>query len=361
MRATPATVGSRYFLLDRNALTQHFRFSRRAMSASIYALAPIIIAIACVSDGTWKMHDPGKGFVQHYGFWAIFITTPIILFLSSHLLYEFTETISKTAAYCAEMTFELRTKLEHLVDRHVNSLALRSPSAAILFMIVFGMLVWCIVNVQETIDPTRTYHHDVFDAYAHKAGFYSTKTYVFIVFAVAYAIATFVAVHVTVSLISVMKFLCRHDAIKVDFFHRDNCGGMSRFGNINLLILAIYANFFIVIYAMYFTHRFAYPVMIASFVVSIALTLGQSIVAVYYIHQAIAKKKRECLDIVTSRLNSLVPASMPPKAKFPSELLAFRNHILSVHTFPYAKGASAAVNVIRFAPAAMAVIGLIMK
>jgi len=307
------------------------------------------------------MHDPGKGFVQHYGFWAIFITTPIILFLSSHLLYEFTETISDTAAYCTEMTSDLRLKLERLVDRHVNSLALRSRSATILFMIVLGLLYWCIVNVQKTIDPTGTYHHDVFDAYAHKAGFYTTKTYVFIVFSVAYAIATFVAVHVTVSLISVMKFLSRRDGIRVDFFHSDNCGGMSRFGNINLIILGIYANFFVVIYAMYFTHRVAYPVMIASLVASSALTLGQSVVAVYYIHQAISKKKRECLDIVASRLNSLVPDSMPPKAKFPSELLAFRNHILSLHTFPYAKGASAAVNVIRFAPTAMAVVGLIIK
>jgi hypothetical protein len=331
------------------------------MSAAIYAIAPFIIAIACVIDGTWKMHDPAKGFIQHYGFWAIFITTPIILFLSSHLLYEFTETISNTTAYCAEMTFDLRSQLERLVDRHVNSLALRSRSATILFMIVLGMLSWCILNVQETIDPTHTYHHDVFDAYGHKAGFFATKTYVFIVFSVAYAIATFVAVHVTISLISVMKFLCSHDSIRVDFFHSDNCGGMSRFGNINLIILAIYTNFFVVIYAMYFTHRVAYPVMIASLIASTALTLGQSVVAVYYIHQAISKKKRECLDVLVSRLNDLVPASIPPKGRFPSELLAFRNHILSVHTFPYAKGASAAVNVIRFAPPAMAVIGLLIK
>jgi hypothetical protein len=172
-----------------------------------------------------------------------------------------------------------------------------------------------------------------------------------------YSVAIFVALHVTASLISILKYLSRNNILRINLFHEDNCGGTSKFGNINLLILGIYANFFAVMYAMYMTHRTTYPAMIASLIACSVLAIAQSVVAVYHIHKTVAQKKSECIEAMTARLNQQFTASLSQEnERFPNDLLAFRNQLIETHTFPYAASALAAVNVIRFAPVAIAVI-----
>lgn len=357
MCADDLNVTKRYILLDQCRLVANWKISKRISFALFYLLFPIIIGIGTRLDGTWTMQFPGKGFSQHYGFWAIFITTPVILLLTSWLLESFVDTLQNINQYCIDRGAELRLRMEAIASRHVRSLALRSPSKWILVFIMFAMLAWCCFNVLKTISPVDTYHHDVFDAYSHPFGFYSAKVYVFLAFTLVYAMAIFVALHVTFSMISILKFLNSNSMLQIDIFHEDNCGGTSRFGNINLMIMSIYVNFFIVICAMYITHRTTYLVMTGSLVASFLLGLAQSVFAVYYIHAAIAQKKRECLKILRGELNQQTALSLTPNGSFPTDLLTLRNHLVDLHTFPYVSGAEIAVNVLRFAPAILAIIG----
>jgi hypothetical protein len=333
----------------------HSRAYRRA--CLLISLFPILIGIACWIDGTWRMADSGKGLSQHYGFWMIFLTTPVIVLLTTHLLDAFLKVIQKVDDYCVDMTDQMRGRVDKLVKRHTKSLLLRSRSAWVLGFVVLVLLFWWLFNIVKTISPFETYHHDVFDSYAHPFGFYVTKIYTLLVFTLVYAVAIFVALHVTASMISILKYLNRNNILRINLFHEDNCGGTSKFGNINLLILSIYANFFAVMCAMYMTHRTTYPAMIASLIACSVLAIAQSVVAVYYIHKTVAKKKRECIEAMTSRLSQQFAASLSrDNERFPNDLLAFRNQLIEVHTFPYAAGALAAVNMIRFAPVAIAVV-----
>ena len=221
--------------------------------------------------------------------------------------------------------------------------------------VVFVLICFWLLNVIKTISPFDTYHHDVFDAYQHTYGFYSSKAYALLIFSLVYSVALYVTLHVTASMISILKFLCRYRCLFINFFHPDNCGGTSQFGNVNLLILSIYLNFFVIIYAMYLTHRETYLVITTSLIACSLLAALQSISAVYYIHKAVAQKKRESIEALASRLNGRFAASLQGEA-FPNDLLSFRNHLMGVHTFPYATGALVAVNVIRFAPAVLALV-----
>jgi hypothetical protein len=266
--------------------------------------------------------------------------------------------VQKTDQYCVGLNDELNRRLQRLIQRHVKSLSLRSETAWILLFIMVVLLLCWVLNIVKTISPVDTYGHDVFDGYSHRYSFYAAKAYVLIVFTLVYSMALFVSLHVTISLISILKFLCRNEILLINFFHADNCGGTARFGNINLIILAIYGNFFAIIYAMYQTHRQTYLVMTVS-LVSCSVVAGiQSIAAVYYIHKAVAQKRRECIEEVVARLNECLAPSLQGQ-KFPNDLLAFRNHLIGIHTFPYAPGALLAVNVIRFAPALLAVISFL--
>jgi|GEM_PF-6781779 len=302
------------------------------------------------------MADPGKGLGQHYGYWAFFTTTPIIIVLTTYLFDKFSTAIQQTDRYCIGLTSEMNTRLVRLVQRHVQSLSFHSRTVWILVFIVFVFFCWWLVNVINTISPIRTYQHDVFDAYSHPYGFYLAKAYLLFALAVVYSTAIFIALHVTVSMFSILTFLCRNDVLSVNFFHPDNCGGTSQFGNINLIILSIYGNLFAVIFANYLTHRHTYLVMTASFVACSVLAVAQSLGAVYSIHRAVAQKKRECIEVLTAKLNYQFALSLAGE-HFPDDLLAFRNHLLGVRTFPYTGEALIAVNVLRFTPVALAVVG----
>jgi len=67
------------------------------------------------------------------------------------------------------------------------------------------------------------------------------------------------------------------------------------------------------------------------------------------------------MEAMTLRLNKRFATSLEDNSRFPSDLLAFRNHLVDIHTFPYAKGALVAVNFIRFAPVVLGVISYFIK
>jgi hypothetical protein len=316
---------------------------------------PLLIIIGSFLDGTWRMAAPARGLAQHYGYWTIFATSPIIILLVCFALQKFITAVQKTDQYCIGLDDETRRRLDKLIQRHVASLQMRSESVWVFIFIVVILLCWWIVNIVKTIHPVDTYGHDVFDSYAHPFGFYSAKAYIFIVFTCVYSVALFLSLHITVSLISILKFLRRNEILLINFFHADNCGGTAQFGNINLLILAVYANFFAIIYAMYETHHQTYFVMITSLASCSAVAALQSVAAVFHIHKAVAQKKQECIEEVAAKLNQQMGQALRGD-RFRNDLLAFRNHLIGIHTFPYAPKALMAVNVIRFAPAVLGIL-----
>lgn len=333
-------------------------YRRAALFTSFF---PAFIMIACWIDGTWRMQEPGKGLSQHYGYWVIFLTTPLTFILTLRLLVTFLKSIRDIDKYCIDLTDELRSRVNKLVKRHIRSLLIRSHSAWILVFLMIVLLFWWLFNLIKTISPVETYSHDVFDAYTHTFGFYTARIYIILFFTLVYSVAIFISLHVTASMISILKFLCNQNILRINLFHADNCGGTSTFGNINLMILSIYSNFFAVIYAMYMTHRQTYLAITVALTACSFLAIAQSVTAVYYIHKTVAKKKRECIEDMTARLNKQFASSLQQGDKFPSDLLAFRNHLVDLHTFPYARGALIAVNVLRFAPVALAVISYFTK
>lgn len=266
---------------------------KRAIYVVLAIIFPLLIGVGCWLDGTWRMSSADKGFTQYYGFWAIFVTTPIVLILTSFLVDNFIASIQKPETYCANLTGEIRRRIDRLVTRHVQSLSLQSRSVWIFVFIAVVLIFWWVFNVTHTISPVpkQIFNHDVFDSSAHPFGFYLTRSYVLFMFLCVYCPAIFVALHVTASMVSILKLLCDDDILLINFFHPGNCGGTSPFGRINLLILGIYANFFLIIYAMYMTHGQAYLVITVSLIACSVLAVVQSVVAVYYIHKAIAQKK----------------------------------------------------------------------
>jgi len=358
-------VTQNYVILDGSPIGRLRFVSRRLIAVCIYLLLPCAMGIAARLDGTWKLPGNDKGFSQHFGYWVLFLTTPVVLLVTAHLLETFTATIRSLDVLYVRSSANLQRKTERLIAHHLDHLSLRTlPAISLCLFIVLVMVFFCIVNVINTSSPgavRHTYGHDSYDALPHVLSFYVGKTYIFLVFPVVYAIALFVAFQVTYAMMSILRFLGNNDMLQINLFHEDNCGGTSRFGNANLLIMAIYANFITVRAMMYLTHHTTYFVANASLLGCSVAAAAQSVIAVYSIHRVLVRKKHECIEALAHRLNVDVDTTLRAGGRFSSDVLAFRNHVAGLYTYPYAKPALAAVNVIRFLPAAFALAATLMK
>ena len=346
---------TRYFILARERT--RVGLSGRELTLLTLLLFQILMAWMSRLDGTWELAN-GVGFAQHYGFFTIFIITPLILFLTGYVLQTFVSSIAEIDSYCVTPDDRTRNWIARLSAKHVERLSLNGDTTSILVMIIVAFGLLCVYNISRTIDPIPTYHHDIFDAWAHRRGFFAAKAYVFLALSGVWAVAVFVCLHVTYSMFNILDFLRHHDVFQVNLFHRDNCGGTSRFGNINLAITAVYFCLFSVALAMMGTHGATYLIINAGFVAISVLAIAQTFGAVFAIHRVMSKKKQDCLEDLAAKINERV---IRGTGAFPNDLLSYRNHVMGLHTFPYAKGTLAIVNTLRFAPILVAISTIVAR
>lgn len=317
-----------------------------SLTVAVALLFPAMICIASVIDGTFIMRGKGSvGLSRHYGYWAMFATTPLIILATMHLVRTATAVIREVDHYCVGMTMEMSGYLIELKRRCIQRLSLREQSPWTILVALSFLGCWS-VNIINTVDPYTTYQHDVFDAYRYHHSFYAVKAYLLFVFGGVYFASAFTILRVNTSLRNVLDFIFRHDVLSIDFFHPDDCGGTSRIGAVNLIILVIYLCCSIVAFSMFLAHGhlyFAIAVVLPGFCL---IVVAQSVGAVFDLHRAIAQKKRQQVAALSARLNAHFVSSLHGE-HFPSNMLALRNHLTRMRTFPYAMPALIGVNVIQ--------------
>src|SRR5690349_11363451 len=136
-------------------------------------------------------------------------------------------------------------------------------------------------------------------------------------------------------MIGIFRALYNADALRVDFLDADNCGGTARFGTTNKYIIAIYACLGLVLAAMQVTYGRALLLLAPAVLLFAVAAIMQVVGSVYYIHLAIAARKRQRLELVAARLRE-AERDVLDGGPFPADLLAYRDQLLRVKTYPYA-------------------------
>jgi hypothetical protein len=310
---------------------------------------PAAVCLGSTLDGTWELAGDGKGLGEHLGFWAWVVTTPLLVELTVAILACFLATMRNLEEFT---TGPVPPQLRRLLGRHLKSISLRSDSRYILYLFSLVGFMFAILNIRETLQPVSTYGNIVYDSLPFLRGFLLTKMYLMMLWTLVYPPVLYVVLHVTISVSMILKELCDRDLLKIDFFHRDNCGGLSVFGFINTLVMAVYATILVVVICLDLTHSRRYSTLLLSLFATSALLLLQSVATVYYIHKCATIQRNKLLISLNKRLSAALIES--PGAERPSDLFSLRAHVLALHTFPYAKPVSLAMNILRFSPALVA-------
>jgi len=328
-----------------------------ATSASLVSGASLVI-VCSYFEKTCKLPDDGRGLSIHYGIWAIFVGSPLLVIISSVAYFKFVRTIQDLGHYTIGST--MPSDLKKIVDKTLASLRLQTWTRYLFYLILLVAWTCWLKNVIQTIHPYDSYGNDVFDSYAHPWGFYSFKLYLAFLWVAVYPVMTYAALHIFASMIYILRYMGKNKLFRLDFFHEDECGGVSVFGEINLLLLSMTFIVLATVIAIKLTHLGNYPTIWGSIIVSFLLLLVQSIAGVYHIHLFVRSKKREVLGAVNVFLNQALMKAGQSK-KFPGDLLALRNHVAAIRSFPYARGVRLFVNILRLSPAALGLFHVIQR
>jgi len=322
-----------------------------------WSVLPALVVLGSFLDSSWYLATGAVGLFRHYGFWAWVLTSPAITLLVVCALVKFISLMQTIERY--SITNSVPRELEELIARHISSLSLQQRTRFVHILFVVIGLLFGVLNIRQTLDPVPIYGNIVYDSLPYWRGFILSKIYLFGLWTVIYPAAIFISLHLTWSLIVILRHMCNHEILKIDFFNRDNCGGVSAFGAINALIMAIYACIFVVIIALHETHRHTYATLLLASISMFAIFALQSFGAVYYIHKFVSLKRDQELEVVNKRLALEVRNVVVEGGHISLDLISLRTHMLSLNTYPYNKITLSIVNLIRLAPAAVALAKLL--
>jgi hypothetical protein len=318
-------------------------------------ILPALVVFGSYLDNTFWLSGNGKGLWQHYGVWSLFLTTPILLIIALNILNRFFLIIKNINNYitCLEMPLGLT----RIINKQMKSISLKTKTKYIL--IFFGIIGFMssIVNIYQTVEPIKYYGNDVFDSYKYFWGFLANKIFLTFIWTLIYPIVGFIVLHVSYSMVIILRYLYQNGILFVDFFHKDNCGGVSNFGYINNLIMGIYINIFFVVFCLFITHSNNYFTLMLSSVLLAGIMIIHNFLIVYYIQKFVKSEKEKLLKKINERLNE----GINNLKAFHHGLLLLRNHIINVRPHPYTKIASVVKNLFRFFPPAVALLKLLFS
>ncbi|MCW3848087.1 hypothetical protein OF829_12625 [Sphingomonas sp. LB-2] len=248
------------------------------------------VLLACWWDNSWtisasgKFTEGGRGFLQHYGAWAILLTDPLLLVASGFLDRQFCVAILTLPARADRdaaraITRSLREYLPWV----------RGKGTAALFYalcLITGLFAWT-YNVASTIDPLGALrhpifaHHDVFDSGLHMRSFIAFKACLFLSWVVVYPIVGFKLVTIIIATRSILRRAEKHGLLQPRVEHPDGCYGLKNVGTLNIAILVPCLLAFFVMFALLVTHQMMYESILIPLIVVSTVFLVTSFIVIW--------------------------------------------------------------------------------
>lgn len=320
--------------LSRDDAHSNLRIHVVIFAVSLIWLA-VVYGAACI-DGSRELPTPGKGFTQHHGYIIFHLMTPIALSLSLLSHERFARILQKPEPHFLR-SMPGSKQFNELRAEHLSSLNLHSRFTLILLLGVATGALCATLIFKQVIAPMHTYGNDVFNSVRYPFGYYTANSYLAVAYILIIPFSLYTVLHITISTALLLREARKLGVLKVDLFHADNCGGLSDFGDLNLLLTLYYAPLVISLLALAGTHvkRYASLLLPASILPMVLIT--QALVGVLVIYNTIQTEKRRRLAELNPILNGKLDHPAGRDDASISALLLW-HHIRKVYAMPYTDG-----------------------
>lgn len=347
---------------DRNTVGRLFTDDLRpriilcAIPLVVSALYGTVLIVAASRDGALHLQYPGRGLLDHFGFWACFVSAPLVV-ISTYVAVAY---FLRLLAQIGDVSVDglNNNDIQAIVRPHVRSVFLEDRwRSALAFFVFIGVAV-SIAIFRQLRDPIAYWGNDVFNATQYRRSYVAANLFLLLTWGVIYPTGLFYGLHITCSTELIVARLRALRLLRLDFLNIDRCAGMAKYGTLNLLVMLIYFWPLAALYVLHMTHRYTYLSLIVGAIGISAVLIVQSVYGLFWISRAITREKSSTVKT----LNRKIESAMSDAAGSPTAALAtmeYRDRVLSVTTIPYSARISVMVNVLRFVPTAVAAVKLI--
>lgn len=279
----------------------------------MHAAFPLLALVAGWADETTSLlARGGRGVVEHYGFHALFVSAPVLVYLSWRVAMALSAIIAQPLPWIgfarSEEIVELQKSLEDIAT-------CRPPKMkALLALMRFVGFAAVVVNAASTRMPELIYGQDVFDSSRHAVGylagrlflgyywFYLLPLVAYLAFA-AIAVAVLVAAHVD-----------GLNDYEIRCFASDGCGGFKELGRLMTMVVYLWVPIVIVIIALRETHTNFYATLKLSAVLAVIIP-AQLFLPFLRLHRVLSRLKERKLAALERFMTNSERAINPRGAK----------------------------------------------
>lgn len=259
-KSVMARVARSYWLLGRILRRDREAYRLRFVPLiSIHAVFPLLALIAGYADRTMYLPGRARGVLDHYGYHALFLSAPVLVYLLCRTLTALAKIISDPMPWLSQRASSaLRALQRELKD----AATCRSPRAKGLLLLFRTVGVFAVAaNASSTRYPEIVYGQDVFDSSKHLLGYVAGRVFlayywVYLLPLVAYIAAVSVAIAFRLA-----RFVDELPDYDVRCFASDGCGGFKELGRLMTLVVYLYVPIVVVLVALMETHTNFYATL----------------------------------------------------------------------------------------------------
>jgi hypothetical protein len=315
--------------------------------AGMFGVWAVAIFIAAANDHVLELPGTGRGLLKHYGYIACVLSGPLVLLNTYYALSYFLRLVGDLDQFLADGVD--REAARAIAKPHLESILLQGRWKFLLFLFAFIGAAFSVADFVPLDHPTTYWGNDVFNARYYPASWVVANAYLMFLWSIIYPLGLFYVLHLAVSSQLIVIRLMRQRMLRLNFLHIDRCGGMAKFGTLNLLLMLIYFWMALAGLALHLTHRATYASLVIGAVAITILFFAHSIFGIAWVAKAIRTERDGAVESLNDRIRKMMDTD---KSRFTAAVatMAYRDRVMAVAVFPYSGSVSYAVNTLRVAP-----------
>jgi hypothetical protein len=260
----------------------------------LHAAFPLLALVAGWADETIRLLPRGgRGVAEHYGFHALFVSAPVLVFLSWRVANALSALIAQPLPWIGAVRTEAVVELQKSIE---DIATCRTPRArTLLGLMRFVGFAAVVANAASTRTPVLIYGQDVFDSSRYAVGYLAGRIFlgyywIYLLPLVAYL--AFAAVAVAVRVAAHVDGLRDYD---IRCFASDGCGGFKELGRLMTMVVYLWVPIVMVIIALKETHANFYATLQLSAVLAVIIP-AQLFLPFLRLHRVLSNLKERKLS-----------------------------------------------------------------
>lgn len=312
-----------------------------------------LVFLGSYLDRTLWLPNEGKGFLEHYGVWAILATDPLLLITTSLAYRRYFIALNTLPLKSQKLASSERDQIVRPFEKFLN---LKDKGKFVYALIVaIGLLSW-LNNLRQTTDHQIIYGNDVFDAYSYHWGYYANKLNLFGSWVLVYPIVGFQLVTMGVSVRLILQRLKANKSLTPNVMHPDGCYGLFDLGFLNVCLLIPYMLSYSSIFALFLTHENRYFSILAALAGLTLAMLAVSFLTIGPITSLGKEVKRQTYKRLEEKSQRYNSNNIRPENRFALERLCFS----TARASPYSQWAQTVITALRLTPVVLTVSGMLL-